>query len=161
MSFQKPFTVVSVLLLYCLASGQNFCGKFDFNQTYLTGFNVCYGKSMFMIKDYFTQPQIRPYRPTSRYFLGTNSDSYYCMASINRFSINANSHIEAAIYLKSNWNSFVEITLLDADRNMPVHVWQIPVNGNWYLLQEEIRTPINNAIVSVGVCHISLIECKN
>ena len=155
MSFRTLTIALYITTLCYVATGQSFCGKFDFNQSYLMGFSACYGKypSVFVPKDYLSNPEIRPYRPTSRYFLGSIPNTYSCMESNNYFSMNANTRIEAAIYLKSDWNSFLRIIVMDVNQNRPIHTFQIePKFGNWFLFQEEIRTIIPNAKVRLTLC---------
>lgn len=151
--FDHRFFGILVVCLFqfcCIANAQNYCAKVDFNRAAFSEFRQCYGKSLpvFVTKDYQTHREIRPYRPASRYYLGTNIDSYSCIESSFKFSMNAMTRIEAAVYLKSVLNAFIEIVVYDADRNMPVYSWRNETaNGNWFLIHGEIRSTIPNAQV--------------
>lgn len=136
----------TILLAICeTALAQTFCAKYDFNRTTNPEFRVCSGRNLegFVNQDYASHPEIRPYRPTSRYFL-TNSfvQAFLCIESSAIFSFKQNTTVDAAIFLKSIGNSFLQIDIYDADRNFLVHSFRSDGTVGWTILHGIIRNNI-------------------
>lgn len=133
-----------------LAAAQNVCAKIDFNRTISQDFVECHGKyqPIFVIKDYATHRELKPYRPTSRYFLSNNFDMYSCGETRMHFSLNAESSIEASIFFKSIGNAFFEIIVYDSIKNVRVTSVRSDGTAGWFILRDHIRSNIQNARVS-------------
>lgn len=147
--FNVFLTIVACLI--GLSSAQNSCAKIDFNQSTYPAFRECRGKFLpvFIVKEYAYFHDIKPYRPSSRYFLSTNIDGYSCIESTFKFNLNINSRIEAAVYLNSFANAFVEIVVYNMDQNnVPVYSWRNASSNGWFLVHGDIRSSIPNAQVT-------------
>lgn len=147
---RKLYYFVFLSLVCDISQAQNFCAKIDFNRPTYSEFHECHGRYIpkFVIKPYWEQHEIHPYRSTSQYFLGTDFYPDSCIESVQNFSMNANTRIEAAIYLKSFSNAFIEIIVLDAENNSQVHNWRNgTANGNWFVIHGEVQKNIPHAQV--------------
>lgn len=140
---------VFLMVLCDRTSAQLHCAQIDFNRTSYPEFRECIGKyyPVFIIKDYALFRDLKPYRPTAHYFLSNNFDSFSCIETSMHFVINANTTIEAAIFLKSIGNSFVEIVIYDADRNERIDSLRSDGTNGWLNLQAKMFHNINNAQV--------------
>lgn len=142
-------TLVVILVLCDKSSAQIHCAQFDFNRTSDPEFHECPGNyPIFIIKDYTTHRDIiKPYRLTSHYFLSNNFESFSCIESSMHFVFDTKTTIEAAIYLKSFGNSFIEITVYDADRNERIQTLRSDGTTGWFILQSKIHQIVHNAQV--------------
>lgn len=141
---------VAFFMVFCdIASAQISCAQIDFNRTSYSEFQECKGKyhPIFSIKDYASNGEIKPYRPTSRYFLSNNFNLYSCVESVMYFAINTNTTIEAAIFLKSVDGSFLEIVVYDADRKERIDALRSDGTAGWLILKKQILYTINKARV--------------
>lgn len=151
---QQCVVVVGIfcaLLIFEPIGAQMFCEKVEFNQSMYSKFRSCTNKLLpiMVVKDYASHREIPAYRPTSRFFLSTYTEGDSCVELTTRFSLNSNSRIESAIYLKSMLRSFVEITVYDMDKyGQPVYSWRNETANRWIIVQGEIRLSIPNAQVS-------------
>lgn len=157
--FKRKFIWISFVclpLFVSISNGEKFCTKIDFNRTTIPEFRECFGKpgKGFILKSYQDTPEIPPYRPTSRYFFAPASDTESCVESTFNLTMNAMTRIEAAIYVKSISNAFVEIIVFDADRNEQKFEWKTLIsNGNWTLIKGVILSEIPNARVRFDCLH--------
>lgn len=136
-------------MLYRLASAQRFCAKIDFNRTDFFEFRKCSISSapLFRIKEYATTPEIHPYRKTSRYYLTTDYIGESCMMTYDKYILNTKSKIEVAFFLKSPGGAFITFSVFDLDINKDIYQWKKSAS-DWSMLKEDIKTPIQNAVVS-------------
>lgn len=131
-----------------------FCEKIDFNRSYYTEIQACSKEYLptFLLKPYSTTPDIKPYRPRSVYFLSTNFVGYSCAETTKKYSMNSNTRIDVAVFLRSTEYANIEIAIYNADLNRRIHSW---VNGtatgqpgNWFTLHGIVTETIPNALVS-------------
>lgn len=145
-----------VFLTVCcdVTSAQMACAKIDFNRTSFTEFRECQGKysPILAIKDYASHPNVKPYRPKSQYFLSNNFNTYSCIESSQLFAIDTNTLIEAAIYLKSIENSYIEIVIYDADRNERIDSLRNDGTTGWM----ELKGKMTHVIHRARVCRMIL-----
>lgn len=144
--------IIGIFFMYlCIANAQKYCAKIDFNRQIIPEFRECFGKPypVLTAKEYRNNPEIRPYRSTSRYFLGTEFDLYSCLESTSNISMNGMTRIEAPIYSKLFSDAFIEITVYDANRNMRMDFWRIDTSNGigWSKIPGVIRSIIPNARV--------------
>lgn len=141
--------IVLLLLLCAVTSAQNQCAEIDFNRTVFNEFRECNQRQLpaLAIKDY-TVNIIPKYRPTSRYFLGTNFNEFSCIESSAKFSLNPDSYIKAPVYFKSASDAFIEVLVYDMDQNLPVYSWRKNnAKGEWSMAHIDIKSKIPNAQV--------------
>lgn len=141
--------VLPLLLLCSITSAQNQCVKIDFNRTVSDEIRECNQRKLpaLAIKDYSTN-NLPKYRPTTRYFLGTNFIEFSCIELSAKFSLNPDSYIEAPVYLKSDTKAYISITVYDMDRNMSVYSWRnSDGKGAWSMAHIDIKSQITNAQV--------------
>lgn len=127
-----------------------YCSKIDFNRPTFTEFRECRGKflPLFSVKSYSGSSAITPFRPTSKYYLSTNVEGYTCAESSSKYSLNESSRIDSAIFLSfENAGAFVEILVVDTDKNIPVYSWKNDSSTNWYRINGRIKNKIPNAQV--------------
>lgn len=143
-------TFVTFFMVFCdRSSAQIHCAQIDFNRTYISEFKECTGKyhPVFIIKEYAQHHDLKPYRPTSHYFLSNNFESFSCAETSMHFTIDANTTIEAAVFLKTIGNSFVEIVIYDADRNERIDSLRSDGTNGWLNLQSKMFHNVRNAQV--------------
>lgn len=143
-----------ILLLFCscelLRAQQSPCSKIDFNRPVVSGFQNCTKQyvPMFEVRKYEESPWLEPYRPSSQYFISNGVEGYSCGESISRFQLDANSEIDAAIYLNFQFpGAFIEVLVIDTDAKKTVNRWKNETAGGWFLLSRKININVRNAQV--------------
>lgn len=123
----------------------------DFNQTVVSALRDCLRESLptFVIKRYMDVPTIKPFRPTAQNFLSNYLEGYSCAESTERFTLSKTSYLEAAVYLTHEFRgAFVELNVIDADRNILMYSWRNESSTGWNKLYVKINSDIRNAQVS-------------
>lgn len=144
--------IVSLLLLSSITSARKQCAEIDFDRFQVfKELRECKQGQLppLAIKDYSTN-SLPKYRPTSRYFLGTNFNEHSCIELSAKFSLTPDSYIEAPVYLKSEREAYVNITVYDMDRNAPLYAWRFDdgKGGAWSVARIDIKSEIPNAQVT-------------
>lgn len=148
---------IGILLISLISSisltAALFCEKIDFNRSYYTEIQACSKEYLptFLLKPYSTSPDIKPYRPRSVYYLSTNFVGYSCAETTKKYSMDTNTRIDVAVFLKSTEYANIEVAIYNADMNRRVHSW---INGtagqpgSWFTLHGIVTETIPNALVS-------------
>lgn len=156
----RPFTMCVqlhlsyILLVLCdLTMAQQLCAKIDFDRTTFPEFRECKEQRLpqLYIKEYLLNRGVPPYKPTSRFFLSNNFYGFSCVESNIFLTFNQHTSIEAALYLKSIENGFVEINIYDANLNALVKSIRSDGTQNWDILRGSIDRNISNARVSCTI----------
>lgn len=153
-SHTKSRYVIALLLVFCeLTMCQQFCAKINFDRPVFSEFRECKEQYLppFYIKDYASNRGVPPYSLTSKYFLSNNYYGFSCMESNIIFSFNRNTYIEAAIYLKSLPNAFVEINVYDGNKNELIKSIRSDGTQNWSILRGNVNGNISNARVRCAI----------
>lgn len=143
-----------ILLIFCSCglrrAQQSPCAKIDFNKPVVSGFQNCTKQyvPMFEVRNYVESPWLEPYRPSSQYFISNGVEGYSCGESVSRFQLDANSEIDAAIYLNFQFpGAFIEVLVIDTDSKQTINRWKNETAGGWFLLSRKINTNVRNAQV--------------
>lgn len=154
MAIRQVFVVLVVSSsLYMAASDSPFCSKIDFNQANYRDFQQCSGQNfpIFVVKPYSPASDVPKYRPNSIYYLSTGYYGYSCVESVKRFSMNRNTRIEAAIFLKTTTYASIEVAIYN-DQHRRVYSW---INetwagrpSSWLILRGTVFETVSNAMVS-------------
>lgn len=129
---------------------QPYCAKIDFNRSVVRGFSECNGQflPMFRVKKYVDATWLQPFRPTSKYFLSNDVEGLSCAESNARFSLNATSEIDAAIYLDYQYEgAFIEMKVIDTDTKETVEQWKHDSSIKWFMFRKKISVNVRNAQV--------------
>lgn len=147
--------IVLVFIAFCAcfegSHAEQFCIKLDFNQTVAPGITQCKQEALptYSIKRYADVPQIRPFRPNAKYFLTNYLEGSGCAETIGRFHLNPASTIEAAVFLWQQFRgAYVEMLVVDADRNVPIYSWKNETSKGWIKITLKIAQEIKNAMVN-------------
>lgn len=154
MAIRQMF-VVSVILLfvYKTASESPLCSKIDFNRYEYRDFRQCSGQNIpiFVVKQYATTSDVYKYRPNSIYYLSTDFYNFSCIESVKRFSMDRNTRIEVAVYLKTTTYANIEIAIYN-DRHRRIYSWINETTAgrpsSWFVMQGVVYETIPNAMVS-------------
>lgn len=144
------YIIILVVVQFCdLSVGQHYCTKFDFNRPRYPELSQCRRNlnPEFMSMEYSLHNDIKPYRPTSRYFLSNGFTEFSCDETNITLTINPNTVIEAAIFLKTVDKSFVEILIYDADQNRLVETLRRTGTLGWTIFRGSIKSNILRARV--------------
>lgn len=131
---------------------QELCVKIDFDRPSYSEFRECKEQRLpaLCIENYTSHHEVPPYQPTSKYFLSNNFYGFSCIESNIILTFDQNTFIEAALYLRSIGNAFVEINIYDANINALMK--SIRSDGiardSWLILRGTIDGNISNARVS-------------
>lgn len=145
-----------LLFFYCCGmrdaqqQQQPYCAKIDFNQANVSGFRKCTDKYLPMldIKKYIESPWLQPYRPSSEFYLSNTAEGYSCAESTSKFHLNANSEIEAAIFLNFQYRgAFIEVVVYDTDSKKIVNQWKNETSTEWFMISKKIGVTVRNAQV--------------
>lgn len=142
---------VALLMVLCdlTTAQQKFCAKVDFNRTSFTEFGACHEKhfEILYIKDYASNKDLKPNRPTARYFLSNRYSAYSCVETNLKLSLNQNSTYETAVFLKSDGKSFLEIVVYDGDRHEPIDSFWTGGSNGWQIIKRNLKKVTLNARV--------------
>lgn len=157
MAIRHIFVILMVSSsLYIAASDSPLCSKIDFNRADYRDFRQCSGQNLpiFVVKTYATTPvtDVYKYRPNSLYYLSTSFYGYSCVESVNRFTMNRNTRIEAAVFLKTITYANIEIAIYN-EQHRRVYTWINETSqgrpSTWFIMQGVVSETITNAMVSV------------
>lgn len=126
------------------------CSKIDFNRATLSEFTECY--QLFLplldVKKYAERPEIRPYRPTSLYYLSPSAEGLACLESKTNFQLDENSIVQAAIYVDfKDAGASLSINVIDLVQNVEAYVWKYERPTKWIFIEEKITKKLPRALV--------------
>lgn len=127
------------------------CRLIDFNNIEsMLEIEACSTGLEFTIKSYAAEP-VDPFRIDSENFLSNRQSGYTCFSTIESFTLDENTEIYSAIYLRSiivDDNSFVEIQVFDLDESSVIPVMSVGVTNKWDEYNYKLDGPVENAKVN-------------
>lgn len=144
-----------------------FCEKIDFNRIAYEKIQQCTLQNLpkLEIKNYAATTNVKPFRPTSSYYLSTVPIGYSCSQTTKTYTLNQRTRIEAAIFLKSFEYANVEISVYDVDLRQKMHSWMIGASDgkptSWFVFHGEVAQNISNAVVKVFVVFLAALMWKS